>query len=306
MRLFRRKQQGPFSRTAAPQPDTASVRTARHSGRRTESHDHDWRSYDLIAEVYARTQEPAHGAPAKDLVELLQIQRGARVLDAGTGTGVTARAAAERAGPEGLVVGIDPSVPMLAKAESAGGGPRYVAAAAIDLPFSDAGFDNVTATFVITLFQRYDTALFDILRVLKPGGRMGITTWGPNDSRDEFRDTWRSVAEEFAEPSILRDAIARAIPWDERFADRSLLKQTLHDAGLRDIWVETRDYRFEMSREDWLTGRETSALGRFLRQMLGDELWSVFSRRVRDVFAERFPSVINDFREVILAVGHKA
>jgi len=306
MRLFRRKQQGPSSGTAVSRPEKASAQSARPSGRGADRDDHDWRSYDLIAEEYARTQAAAHAAPAKDLVELLQIQRGARVLDVGTGTGVTARATGERAGPEGLVVGIDPSVPMLARAVSAAGGPRYVAAAAIDLPFRDASFDDVTATFVITLFQRYDTALFDIFRVLKPGARMGITTWGANDSRDEFRDTWRSVAEEFAEPSILRDAIARAIPWEERFADHSVLKQTLHDAGLRDIWVETRDYRFEMSREDWLTGRETSALGRFLRQMLGDELWSVFSKRVRDVFAERFPPRINDFREVILAVGHKA
>jgi ubiquinone/menaquinone biosynthesis C-methylase UbiE len=309
MRLFRRRQQGPSSGAAASQPEEVVPPDARSPGRSPgrspAREEQDWRTFDLIADQYARTQSPAHAAPAGDLVELLQIKSGARVLDVGTGTGVAARAARERAGPEGQVVGIDVSVPMIARAERVPDGPQYVAAAAIDLPFGDASFDDVTATFVITLFQRYDTALFDILRVLKRAGRMGVATWGAHDSRDEFRDTWRAVAEEFAEPSILRDAIARAIPWEERFSDRMALKQTLHDAGLRDIWVEKRDYRFEMSREDWLTGRETAALGRFLRQMLGTELWGVFSTRVRDVFAERFPSTINDFREVNLAVGHK-
>ena len=134
---------------------------------------------------------------------------------------------------------------------------------------------------------------------------MGVTTWGGSDDRDEFRAAWRSVAEEFAETAILSDAIKRAVPWEELFSAKDRLKEVLHDAGLRDIWVEQRDYRLEMPVEDYLTGREAAATGRFLRQMLGDELWESFRRRTREVFSERFPSRINDFREVILAVGHK-
>jgi ubiquinone/menaquinone biosynthesis C-methylase UbiE len=227
------------------------------------------------------------------------------VLDIGTGTGVAARAASERTGPEGLVVGIDLSVPMLARGVIRGGGPRYAAAAAIDLPFRDASFDDVTGMFVITQFQRYETAFFDILRVLRPSARMGITTWGSGDEQDEFRAAWRGVAEEFAEPEILSDATKRALPWEELFSDKNRLKEVLHDAGLRDIWLEKRYYRFEMSADDYLTGRETTALGRFLHQMLGSGLWAMFRRRTREVFAERFPPRLNDFREVILAVGHK-
>jgi hypothetical protein len=113
------------------------------------------------------------------------------------------------------------------------------------------------------------------------------------------------VAEEFAEHGILQDALDGAIPWEERFGNRAALKETLHDAGLRDIWTEVREYRFEMSREDWLAGREITLLGRFLRQMLGPELWEAFRRRAREVFAERVPPMLNDFREVNLAVGHK-
>jgi hypothetical protein len=113
------------------------------------------------------------------------------------------------------------------------------------------------------------------------------------------------VAEEFAEPEILSDAQARGIPWEERFADKNALKETLHEAGLRDIWMEVRDYPFEMSREDWLRGREVSPLGRFLRQMLGPELWEVYRRRTAAVFEEHFPPRLTDFRVANLAVGHK-
>jgi SAM-dependent methyltransferase len=184
-------------------------------------------------------------------------------------------------------------------------GARFAAATSIDLPFRDATFDRALANFVIAFFPDYRTALFDILRVLKPGGRLAVTWWGASDAGDEFRRTWRDVAEEFAEREILRDALRRAIPWEERFGDRVALKETLHQAGLRDIWTEEREYRFEMSREDWLTGREISIAGRFLRQMLGPELWETFRRRVAQVFAERFPPRLNDFRQVNLAVGHK-
>ncbi|HEY3210055.1 MAG TPA: methyltransferase domain-containing protein [Actinomycetota bacterium] len=259
----------------------------------------------MIAQEYARTQAPMMALPAADLVELAQVGPGARVLDVGTGTGVAARAAWTKAGGEGLVVGVDQSIEMLRVARRGGGGSCYAAANAIDLPFADETFTHVVANFVITHFPKYDTALFDVLRVLKRGGRMGVTTWGPADARDEFRTVWRGVAEEFAEADILSDAIQRVVPWEELFSDKGKLKEVLHDAGLRDIWVEKRDYRSEMPVEDYLAGRETAATGRFLRQMLGEELWKTFRRRARDVFAERFPPRINDFREVILAVGHK-
>jgi hypothetical protein len=95
------------------------------------------------------------------------------------------------------------------------------------------------------------------------------------------------------------------VPWEELFSDRNRLKGVLYDAGLRDIWIEQRDYKVDMSTEDYLTGRETAVIGRFLRQMLGETLWDRFRQRTRQVFQERFPARINDIREVILAVGRK-
>jgi ubiquinone/menaquinone biosynthesis C-methylase UbiE len=295
MPLFRRHQQpatdgGRLSGSASPAP-----------AREIE----DWRAYDGVAATYARSLEPVTEPPAAELVALLEIRPGARVLDVGTGTGVAARHAANASGPAGMVVGIDPSVPMLAQALANGGPVRYVASTSIDLPFRDAAFDDVCASFVLSHVPDYHTALFESLRVLKPGGRMGVSAWAAGEDRDEFTRAWDEVVEEFAEHEMLQDARTRAVPWEEFFSEPARLKDALHEAGLRDIWLERREYRVETTAETYLAGRETSSSGRFLRDMLGDEFWGTLQARARQVFAERFPPSFNDFHEAVLAVGHK-
>ena len=293
MPLFRRRDERPPSRAAQSRSS------------HLDDEDLDWRSFDSVAETYARLSAPNLAVVAKDLVDLLEVAPGQHVLDVGTGTGVGARAAADATGQGGVAVGVDPSMGMLRVAAGGRGGPAYAAATSIDLPFHEATFDRLMANFVIAFFPDYKTALFELLRVLKPGGRLAVTWWGAGDNEDELRKTWRGLVEEFAEHEVLQDAQRRVIPWEERFSDPNVLKETLHEAGLRDIWTELREYRFTMSREDWLVGRESTVMGRFLRQMVGPELWETFRSRARQVFADRFPDPLNDFRDVVLAVGHK-
>ena len=257
-----------------------------------------------MAETYLRVHQPLMALAAADLVSLVEVAAAARVLDVGTGTGVVARAAAAVAGPSGRVVGVDPSLPMLRQAAPQGGGAHYAAATAIDLPFRDQAFDDVFAAFVLPHFAKYDTALFDLMRVLKRGGRLGVTTWGTTE--DEFSRAWRDVTWEFADPEILRDSVAKALPWEERFRDPERLKMALHEAGLRDILISRRAYRYTTSAETYLAGRETSASGRFLRQMLGEELWPRLQARAREVFTQRFDTQFNDFRDVNMAIGFKS
>jgi ubiquinone/menaquinone biosynthesis C-methylase UbiE len=266
------------------------------------SREPDWRAYDSVAEGYRRFLEPVTGPPGADLVALLQLHPGARVLDVGAGTGASSRAAV---GDGVAVVGADPSVRMLTVAQGIGGGPRYVASATIDLPFRDATFTHLIGNFVLSHFPKYETALFEIFRVLAPGGRMGLSAWAMGEDDDEFSTTFQSVLEEFAEHEILRDAHDRAVPWEERFSDPNRLKDALHEAGLRDIWVEKRRYRVETNPDDYVSSRQITSMGRFLRQMLGEDLWGTFDRRAREVFRARFPARFNDFHEAVLAVGHK-
>src|SRR6266508_4016803 len=107
MPLFRRNHR------ADPPPSGNRVRDPgpSHRAAREET---DWRSYDTVADAYARVHAPRTALVAKDLVEVAGVGPGDRVLDVGAGTGVAAQAAAEATGPEGLAVALDPSVPMLA------------------------------------------------------------------------------------------------------------------------------------------------------------------------------------------------
>lgn len=296
MRLFRRRR---WADPSGPEGDPSTGPVTSSPADRAD--DLDWRTYDAIAEVYARVHAPRTALPARDLVQVANVPAGGRVLDVGTGTGVAARAALQTGAS--LAVGVDPSLNMLAVAHRDGGGARYAAAEAIDLPFRAETFDAVLAVFALSHFARVDTALFDLMRVLRSGGRMGVTAWGPGE--DEFTKAWNEVAEQFAEHEILQDAYLQVMPSAERFTDPANVKKALHEAGVRDIRVERREYRFEMTAEDYLAGRDAASTGRFLHQMLGEELWDTFRRRTRDVFAERFPPEFKDFREVILAAGRK-
>jgi ubiquinone/menaquinone biosynthesis C-methylase UbiE len=260
----------------------------------------DWRSFDGVADTYQETLVPLHEPPVRDLVAAAAPPAGGRILDVGTGTGVAA-AIAGQADPEALVVGIDRSVPMLRVAR--GNGIQAVAAEAIDLPFPDSTFDTVIAAFVISYFTKYETALFDILRVLRPRGRLGVTTWGAGD--DEFSRVWRETAEEFTGRELLRDAARKAAPWEDHFSDPDRLAGTLRDTGLREVDVGERDYRIATTIESYLRAREASALGRFLRATLGETLWERFRLRAGEEFRKRFREPLGDRVDVLIGVGTK-
>lgn len=260
----------------------------------------DWRSYDSVAETYARIHAPRLAEPARDLVALTQISAGARVLDVGTGTGVAAIAAAQAGG---AVVGIDEALGMLVVARTADGTIGLAAAEAIDLPFGNGVFDAVLANFVIAHFARYTTALWDMLRVLRPGGRMGLTAWA--DGMDDLQRTWLELVGSVVPPEVLEPAMDERLPWRERFRERQPLEEALIEAGLRRVRTEVRRYRFRYPLDEYVEGLGTWATGRFVRSMLGEEEFASFTARARSVFAERFADPVNDFREVLFATGTK-
>lgn len=262
----------------------------------------DWRTYDGVAEAYERAQAPRLALPARDLVAFAGVAPGARVLDVGTGTGVAAEAARETGA--GLVAGVDASPEMLSVARRARPGVALAAAEALDLPFRDGTFDLVLANFVITHFKKWDTALFELIRVLKHGGRLAVSAWAA-EPEDEFQRAWRELIESVVGREMLRGAMKDAVPWEEHFGDPRRLETSLRDARLRSVTVERREYRFRLSVEDYLVGRETSTSGRFVRGMLGDRSYPAFRERAMKSFADRFGDHVGDYRRVLLAVGTK-
>jgi demethylmenaquinone methyltransferase/2-methoxy-6-polyprenyl-1,4-benzoquinol methylase len=98
---------------------------------------------------------------------------GMRVLDVATGTGLVAREALAAVGPQGCVVGLDPSAGMLAEAHRQlpmtlvrGRGEK--------LPLRDASFDFVSMGFALRHVTDLDTLFAEFRRVLKPGGSVCV------------------------------------------------------------------------------------------------------------------------------------
>ena len=104
-------------------------------------------------------------------------------------------------------MGIDPSIGMLEVGRRDRPSIVVVAAQAIDLPFRDGTFDAVTGNFVLSHFRRPETALFDMMRVLKPGGRVALTSW--SDVKDDLQDTWGELVGDVVPKRDARAGVGR-------------------------------------------------------------------------------------------------
>jgi arsenite methyltransferase len=108
--------------------------------------------------------------------EWLNIPSGGIALDVGSGPGNVTAALGRAAGPDGLALGVDISEAMLARAVRAEAGPNigFLRADAQRLPLRDATVDAVVSIAMLQLAPEPATALAEMVRVLKPGGRMAI------------------------------------------------------------------------------------------------------------------------------------
>ncbi|MCP4007493.1 MAG: methyltransferase domain-containing protein [bacterium] len=164
------------------------------------------------------------------VLETLAMRPGERALDIGIGPGLLAFDLAAAVGKTGFVAGIDKSEPMLAMtrarcAEQAW--TEFKQADAEELPFGDESFDAVVSTQVYEYVPDMGTALAEVARVLKPGGRVVIL------------DThWDSAVFHTRDPDRLRRIMDA---WEEHLHDPGLpatLGPRLEAVGLRVRRVE--------------------------------------------------------------------
>jgi len=137
------------------------------------SYEHD---SSKLAKDYDRLSDTQFES-GKGLAERMGLQAGARVLDVGCGTGRLAAWIAERVGPGGQVVGIDPLAERIALARERVPGGRFHIGYAEDLgAFGDGSFDGVCMSAVFHWVPDKQRALAESARVLRPGGKLGFTT----------------------------------------------------------------------------------------------------------------------------------
>jgi SAM-dependent methyltransferase len=164
------------------------------------------------------------------MLEAAPLSAGDRVLDVACGTGVVARAAKERLGKAGRVVGVDVSAEMLAVARAAAPDIEWREGDAAALPLRDGEqFDVVACQQGLQFFRDKPAAVAQIRRALARGGRAAIAVWRSDDEIPFFREL-RNVAERSL------GAIE-----DQRysFGDADQLEALLCDARLVNVRVQT-------------------------------------------------------------------
>ena len=163
------------------------------------SMDYDEAAAERLEAVYLGPDVVAQRA---ETLRLLGVQPGEAVLDIGSGPGFLATDLAEAVGPEGRVIGIDNSEPMVARAKSRANHDWlcYETADATSLPFEDASFDVVVSTQVAEYIADIEGFCAEFTRVLRPGGRGLIvaTDWDAVCFHSEDPDRMARVMAAFA------------------------------------------------------------------------------------------------------------
>ena len=125
---------------------------------------------------------------AEQLAEALEILPGERVLDVACGSGNGAIAAARRAW--GNTTGADFVPALLERARERAAAERleveFVEADAQSLPFEDASFDVTMSIFGVMFAPDQEKAAAELVRVTKPGGRIGVASWCPDGGLEKL------------------------------------------------------------------------------------------------------------------------
>lgn len=165
---------------------------------------------------------------------------GERVLDVGCGAGASSLALAARIGPEGQVLGVDISEPLIGRARALApqGTPalfQMADASSAELP--EGAFDILFSRFGVMFFDDPTAAFGHMLRALRPGGRVAFVCW-----RGAAENAWVRLP-----MGAIKGILPSSAPPDPEapgpfsFGDRGRVSRILTAAGFTDIAIAPFD-----------------------------------------------------------------
>lgn len=199
-------------------------------------------SFDVSADAYLRFMGRYSVPLAEQLVDLVGVRRGDRVLDVGCGPGVLTAPLVERCGAAS-VAAVDPSPPFVAAVRRLFPGVDVREGAAEALPYADGTFDGALAQLVVHFMSDPVAGLREMGRVTRPGGCVAASVWDFAGEAAPLSVFWRAAAE--LDPAAPGEA-------DRAGAREGDLAAIAESAGLRNVRPTslTVRVRFE-SYDDW-------------------------------------------------------
>jgi ubiquinone/menaquinone biosynthesis C-methylase UbiE len=243
------------------------------------------------------------------LIERAGIHQGQSVLDVAGGAGEPSLTIAETVGPEGSVTFTDGVAEMVetARAEAQRRGLANIEfhqSPADSLPFADNSFDVVVSRLGVMLFPDPGAAIREMLRVLKPGGRLAFAVWGKSDINPFCYLVTRVMDQHVKSPAADPDS-----PNAFRFAEPGSLTNVMTEAGAIDVAesMVTFDLEAPISPGQFWTmrSRTSDTLREKLTQLSADEQAQI-AVEIEQAVQEFFPSNQMKFpAQFIIAVARK-
>lgn len=234
-------------------------------------------------------------------IDRLSLCAGDHVLDVCCGTGASALPAAICVGSTGHVLGIDLAESLLdlarRKAQQQGlGNIEFRDGDFETLGLPSNNFDAVVCVFGIFFVPDMVAALRELWRMVRPGGKLAITSWGQQVFEPATQLFWETIAAE--RPDLYRTSA----PWD-RINNPAALQGLFEAAGVTQVQVFSEVGTHELaSPDDWWT----MMLGGGLRGLI-DQLDSETRERIRqaNLQALQTQNIHSLAVEVLYAIAQK-
>jgi ubiquinone/menaquinone biosynthesis C-methylase UbiE len=260
--------------------------------------------YDRASAIYDQVGPKTGSRFGKRLVELMDIQAGAHVLDVGVGRGANLFPAAERVGPGGRVVGVDISQGMLneVSAEVKALDLAQVEVKQMDgenLDFADASFDHLLSGYTIFWFGDLPQALLGFHRVLKMDGTVGISMYGGGDPRWAW---YGALLSEYGEKHVKFTYFGG----NDVNGKPDVLKTALLEAGFENVQLVIEPFEIVYtSAEEWWAEKWTHGSRAPLEQMAPDVRTRFKTEALAKLAEMEEDSVYRMEWKTCFAIGHK-
>lgn len=230
--------------------------------------------WNLVADAYTAELLPQFELFARDALRLAALPARPRIVDVATGPGTLALIAAS-AGATVSAIDFSPTMIANLQRRAAEAGITTIDARLGDgqvLPFVDNTYDGAFSMFGLMFFPDRARGLHELRRVLRPGGRVVVSSWAPFDGPFALvMDSIRAML-----PNLPFAQGKGPLGEPEGFASE------LTAAGLREVMVDTVSHSLTApSLSDcWGMIQRTTAPIVLLRHELGEQVWSEIARGV--------------------------